>query len=123
MSLFAPFDPGTLSGKAALVTGAGGGIGAAVARRLAGAGVRLVLADRDTAALEQTARSLGGAETLAWAGDLGKEPELRALFERVLGELGRLDIAVNAAGWLRPTRFEEIDKAEWDAVMDANVGS
>jgi len=123
MSGFAPFDPAAMSGKVALVTGAGGGIGRAVAERLAGVGVRLALADLRPEGLEGTAASLTSADVLTWSGDLTDEGAVRELFARVQERFGRLEIAVNAAGVLRTTRFEEISKQEWDGVMDANVGS
>jgi 3-oxoacyl-[acyl-carrier protein] reductase len=123
MSAFEPFRGGCLEGRVALVTGAGGGIGSAVARRLAGEGARLVLADRRAEALEQAAASSAGREVLAWAGDLTDEEGVGDLFARLLERFGRLDIAVNAAGVLRTTRFEEISKREWDEVMSVNAGS
>jgi 3-oxoacyl-[acyl-carrier protein] reductase len=111
------------AGRVVLVTGAGGGIGSAVARRFARAGFRLALADRRPEALEQAARALEGAETLAWSGDLAIEPDVKELFRQIMDRYGRIDVAVNAAGVLSTTPFEEISLAEWDAVMGANVGS
>ncbi|MFN3649860.1 MAG: SDR family NAD(P)-dependent oxidoreductase [Armatimonadota bacterium] len=123
MSGFAPFEPGSLAGRVALVTGAGGGIGAAVARRFAGFGVRLVLADLRPEALERTRAELGEAEALCWAGDLTIEPDVKQLFQQIQERYGRLDIAVNAAGVVRATPFEELTKGEWDQVVNANAGS
>lgn len=112
-----------MSGKVALVTGAGGGIGGAVARRFAGLGMRLALADVRREGLEANLHGLSGAGALAWTGDLAIEPDVRELFRQVLDRYGRLDVLVNAAGALRLTSFEEIAKTEWDQVMEANVGS
>jgi len=109
--------------RVALVTGAAGGIGGAVARRFAGEGLRLVLADRNREGVERAAHSLSGAEALPWSGDLANEAEVRALFAAIEERFGRLDIAVNAAGILRNTPFEEISKAEWDQVLNVNAGS
>jgi 3-oxoacyl-[acyl-carrier protein] reductase len=106
-----------------LVTGAGGGIGGATARRFAAAGARLVLADRRPEALADLASSLGPAETLTWSGDLTEELQVKELFRQLLERFGRIDVAVNAAGILRNTPFEEIGKAEWDEVLSANAGS
>lgn len=123
MSTFAPFDPATMAGQVALVTGAGGGIGSVIARRFAGLGMRLVLADLNAEAVRATAASLPEAEILTWSGNLAIEPDVKELFRQIMERYGRLDVAVNAAGMLRVTPFEEIGKAEWDQVMDANAGS
>jgi 3-oxoacyl-[acyl-carrier protein] reductase len=106
-----------------LVTGAGGGIGRAVVRRFARDGARLVLAELRADGVERALGEAGGAETLPWAGDLAIEPEVKELFRQVMERFGRLDVAVNCAGVLRTTPFEEISKSEWDEVMSANVGS
>lgn len=123
VSQFSPFNPADLKGRVALVTGAGGGIGRAVARRFAQVGMHVVLADLHSDSLRETADGLVPAETLQWCGNLTMEPEVKELFQRIGDRFGRLDIAVNAAGVLRTTPLEEISKAEWDRVLDANVGS
>lgn len=107
--------------RVSLVTGAGG-IGAAVARRLAAAGYPLALADLREEPLRALAAELPG-QPLVWSGDLTREESVRELFAAILGRWGRLDVAVNTAGLLRTTRLEDIAKAEWDAVVDANLGS
>jgi 3-oxoacyl-[acyl-carrier protein] reductase len=123
VSSFTPFEPAALAGKVVLVTGAAGGIGGAVARRFAGLGAHLVLADRNAAALERLITELNGPEPLCWAGDLTIEPDVRLLFSRLLERFGRVDVAVNAAGVLRVQPLEDITKQEWDQVLDANAGS
>ena len=120
---FSPFEPASLAGKVALITGAGGGIGGATARRLAGCGVRLVLTDLNRENLERVAQSLPEAEVLTWSGDLTSEAAVQELFRTMLERYGRVDIAVNAAGLLRTTPFEQISKREWDQVVDVNAGS
>jgi len=116
-----PAAEGVLAGRVALVTGAGGGIGRAVALRLASAGAQLALTDLRADALSETASLLPDA--LAWTGDLTREAEVAELFRLIHERYGRLDIAVHAAGLLRVVPFEEISKAEWDRVVDANLGS
>jgi 3-oxoacyl-[acyl-carrier protein] reductase len=123
MNTFARFDPAALAGKVALITGAGGGIGGAIARRFAEAGVSLALADLGAEALERTSHALPRTDILTWTGNLTHEGEVRELFRQLLERFGRIDVAVNAAGVLRTTPFEEISKAEWDWVLDANAGS
>jgi 3-oxoacyl-[acyl-carrier protein] reductase len=113
-----------MAGQVALVTGAGGGIGGAIARRFAGLGMRLALADLNADGVAATAASLpDGADPLVWSGNLAIEPDVKELFRQIMERYGRLDVVVNAAGMLRITPFEEIGKAEWDQVMDANAGS
>jgi 3-oxoacyl-[acyl-carrier protein] reductase len=122
MNQFAPFDPAAMAGKVALITGAGGGVGRALARRFAGLGMRLALADIRTDNVEATAAEIGG-DVLTWSGDLTMEPQVKELFRELMECYGRIDVAVNAAGVLRSTPFEEITKAEWDSIVDANAGS
>lgn len=119
---FAPFDPAAMRGQVALITGAGGGIGTALARRFAGLGMRLVLTDLRTEALERTAAGLD-TELLLRTGNLAEEEVVRGLFAAALERFGRLDAAVNAAGLLRQVPIDQITKADWDATMDANLGS
>lgn len=107
--------------RVALITGAGGGIGRAVARKFASEGYRLALADLNATALGQTRAELPDAWT--WSGDLSCEESVRDLFAQLLERFGRIDAAINAAGVLRIRPFEEITKAEWDQVMSANAGS
>jgi len=123
VSSFAPFGPRPLEGRVALITGAGGGIGGEVARRFAGAGALLALADRRREPLDALARELAGEEPLLWTGDLAQEEGVTELFGLILARYGRLEVAVNAAGVLTAVPFEEISKAAWDAMIDANLGS
>lgn len=121
--MFKPFAPESMTGQVALITGAGGGIGRALARRLSGSGVRLVLADLREGPLRAMAEERRATEVLLWTGDLTREDAVRELFRATLGRFGRLDIALNAAGLLRATPLEEISKSEWDRVLDASAGS
>jgi 3-oxoacyl-[acyl-carrier protein] reductase len=111
------------AGKVALITGAGGGIGAQTARKLAETGAQLVLADLREEPLHRTAAAMHGPQPLVWAGDLSVEGGVKRLFRQVQDRFGRLDIAVNAAGMLAKTPLEQITKDEWDRVMSVNAGS
>jgi 3-oxoacyl-[acyl-carrier protein] reductase len=107
-----------------LVTGAGGGIGRAVARRFAAdPGTRLVLADLHREPLDVLATELAAVASLVYAGDLSRQETVADLFAAIDRQFGRLDVAVNSAGILRRTPFEEITKAEWDQVLSVNAGS
>ena len=105
--------------RVVLVTGAGGGIGRAVARRFAAAGWRPVLTDLAAPALEATAREAGGAPHRC--ADLR---EYRACFETVawaVERMGRLDGLVNAAGVWREGPTAAMSEQDFDAVFDVNV--
>jgi len=119
-----PAEPGCLSGKVALITGASRGIGAAVAERFAGEGAHLVLAARTIGGLEEVddaVRAARGSATLVPVDlrDFVKIDELAAaLFER----WGRLDILVgNAAEFGVFSPLGHIDPATWAEVMDLNL--
>ena len=87
----------TFSGKVALVTGAGSGIGESIARTLAAAGATVIVADINDVAAKEAAESIGAAAHPAVA-DVSDAKSMADLVERVVREHGRLDIAVNNAG-------------------------
>ena len=110
---------GVLEGRVAVVTGAGSGIGAAIARAFADAGSRVVVAGRRLAPLEAIAADIGG---LAVVTDVADERQIAALFAKCEGAFGRLDILVNNAGVQGPIVVaEDMDAAGWDATMAVNV--
>ena len=105
--------------RTAVVTGAGSGIGAATARALAADGWSLVLAGRRREPLEEVAAAVGG---LVVPTDVSDEASVRALFDRVVGEHGRLDLLVNNAGSFGPARdLDEISLQEWQDVVAVNL--
>jgi len=110
-------------GKVAVVTGAGRGIGAAVARRLAREGAGVVVVDRDAEAAQEIAGEIEGAGGQAQAStcDVAAADQVAALFEETLARLGRLDMLVTCAGILRFNRLEDITESEWDEVVDAHL--
>ena len=114
----------TLTGRLALVTGASRGIGAAIARRLAGQGADVVVTARGTEAIEALAKELReqGVRALAVPADMTDRAALQALMDRVAAEFGRLDILVNNAGVLPAgNRAERVGWADWDATMGLNL--
>lgn len=116
-----------LSGRTALVTGSSRGIGAAIARALAGAGARVCLTGRDTTALATVAaeiRKAGGDVVLLATRDLFQSSGIAALVEDVESAVGSVDILVNNAGVgsrenLRPV--VDFDPEFWDATLALNL--
>jgi 3-oxoacyl-[acyl-carrier protein] reductase len=112
-----------LTGKVALVTGAGRGIGAAIAGAFAEADAEIVVADLDNRSTQQTADRLTGLgrRALAVKADVGVPAQVSQLFDIVRAEFGRLDILVNNAGvWFRKP-FLDISDSEWDLVLTTNL--
>ena len=103
----------------ALVTGAGSGIGAAVARRLAGRGDRVVCVDVDGERAEEVAA--GVEESLAVAADVTDERQCEAMLEATLERFGDLDIAVTCAGIERGGDSMEFDAATFRRVVEVNL--
>ena len=108
----------------ALVTGAGSGIGRAVALGLHAKGYRVALAGRRVDALEETASLAdGGADRLLMVPtDVGDEAAVEALFERIEADFGRLDLLFNNAGaGAPPVPIDELPVAHWNRVVSANL--
>jgi NAD(P)-dependent dehydrogenase (short-subunit alcohol dehydrogenase family) len=105
----------------AIVTGAGTGIGRAIAARLHGQGARVVLAGRRRDRLEQTAAALGEERTRVVPTDVTVPDQVRALAEAAaeFGR-GRIEVLVNNAGAMRFAPFEQADEAHWINMMDVN---
>lgn len=109
-----------LSGKTALVTGASGGIGGAIARALHRQGATVGLSGRNRAALEALAGELG-ERVHVLPGDLGDAAGVEALAEAADAALGRIDILVNNAGLTRDTLFMRLTDEMWDEVIAVNL--
>ena len=112
-----------LKGKVALVTGAGSGIGAATARRLAREGAAIVAVDVMTDGVEQTVASIEADEgrALALTGDVSRAADAAALMQRAVETFGRLDVVINNAGMNRDALAVKLGEAEWDQVLDVNL--
>jgi NADP-dependent 3-hydroxy acid dehydrogenase YdfG len=112
-----------LHGKVCVVTGASSGIGAATARRLAGAGADVAIAARREERLRELADEIGpnGGRVLPVGTDITNEDEARALIERASSELGRLDVLVNNAGVMLLGPIEGADTEEWRRMVGVNL--
>ncbi|HET7343704.1 MAG TPA: SDR family oxidoreductase [Methylomirabilota bacterium] len=111
------------TGKVAIVTGAGSGIGKAAALALAREGYAVVLAGRRKEMLEAVAREAGpGARTLVVPTDVADPASIRALFARAREAFGRLDLLFNNAGIGAPAvPLEDLPYEQWKAVVDTNL--
>ena len=110
------------SGKVALVTGAGSGIGRAVARALLGEGYAVVLAGRRGDALAAAALAPGGSRALCVPTDVTDPASVRAVFDRTAATFGRLDLLFNNAGTGAPAvPLEDLTYEQWRAVVDVNL--
>jgi NAD(P)-dependent dehydrogenase (short-subunit alcohol dehydrogenase family) len=116
--------PGLLSGKAALVTGAGDGIGRQIARRYAREGARVVVSDLNDQTGRQTVELItgeGGEAVYAHA-DVRRPEDHKALVETALGAFGRLDVACNNAGISGEfAPVGDLSDRQWQDVIDINL--
>jgi 3-oxoacyl-[acyl-carrier protein] reductase len=109
-----------LSGKTALVTGASGGLGGAIARALYGQGATVALSGTRREALEALAGDLGSRAHVLPC-DLGDAAAVEALVPAAEGAMGSLDILVNNAGVTRDNLFMRMKDAEWDTVIAVDL--
>ncbi|TDE14368.1 SDR family NAD(P)-dependent oxidoreductase [Jiangella asiatica] len=113
----------SLTGRRALVTGANGGLGSAIATGLARAGAAVAVHSRMPGggdAIRDAIRDAGGvARTVS--GDVTRADDVARLVDDAIGGLGGLDILVNNAGVMATTPFLELDETEWRRVIDTNL--
>ena len=107
--------------KIAMVTGAGSGVGRAVAQALSDAGWSVVLVGRKREALEETAKTLKATHLVAPA-DVGDPDAVKAVFAQIGKTFGRLDLLFNNAGMGTPAiPIEELNFAQWQAILGVNL--
>lgn len=111
---------GKLSGKVALVTGGGSGIGRAISILFASEGAQVATATRTLAHAEETAR-LAGGDTLALQADVSDETAVQRMVDQTLSRFGRIDILCNNAGIGTTKSIVEVEPEEWDRVFAVNV--
>jgi NAD(P)-dependent dehydrogenase (short-subunit alcohol dehydrogenase family) len=112
-----------LSGKVAIVTGSGRGLGLAYARELAAGGAAVVVNDVDEAAAKAAAETIteGGGTAVAEAVPVGTSAAAQALVDRAVREFGRLDVLVNNAGILRDTVLWKMSDDDFDDVITTHL--
>ena len=115
----------SFTGQVAVVTGAGRGIGKAIAERLASKGAKVVIADLNQQDAEEVAKELSekGTEARAVAVDVSSSGSVKAMFEEVVNVFGGIDILINNAGITRDTLVLRMKEEDWDAVINVNLKS
>jgi len=113
-----------LDGKVALITGAGSGLGKAIAMRYCQEGAKVCVADIDHKRAEETIATIGQSQAFGVTGDVSKAADTEMMVGKAVAHFGRLDILVNSAGfWLvdRPDRVDALSEQDWDRVVDVNL--
>jgi len=109
---------GKLTGKIAIVTGAGQGIGRGIAEKLAAEGATVVVTDINETTAKETAAGIGGVGVHT---DVTSRESVDAMVEQVRNQFGRIDVLVNNAGWDKAGPFVDSDPADWDRVVRINL--
>lgn len=115
-----------LTGKVAIVTGGSKGIGTAISKELANAGVKVVVnynSSRESAELVVEEILANGGTAVALQGDVSISSEASQLVKTTIEKYGRLDILVNNAGITRDRTFKKMDEENWRKVIDVNLNS
>lgn len=118
-----PFD---LTGRSALVTGGGRGLGREMARLLAMAGARVAICSRTESQLQETAREIAkaaGRRVECLVADLSRRPEATRLAAAVTERLGQVDILISNAGYNIPQPVDQIRDQDWDRLLELNLSS
>jgi 3-oxoacyl-(acyl-carrier-protein) reductase len=112
-----------LQDKVAIITGAGRGIGAGIAKRFAEAGAKLVICDMNENDLNKIESELTaqGASVLSVVADVSKRVQINEMVEKAINRYGTVDILVNNAGITRDSMSHKMTEDDWDLVMNVNL--
>jgi len=115
----------SLNNKIAIVTGAGGGIGGAIALHFAREGAKLAIADIDEDSANRRAGEINAqsGEAASIAADVTKKVSVQQMVQATLARWGRIDILVNVAGGAEPKLVIDMDESEWDYIVNMNLKS
>jgi NAD(P)-dependent dehydrogenase (short-subunit alcohol dehydrogenase family) len=112
-----------IKGKVAIVTGAGGGVGKAISKRLSSEGCKVVMLGRDRTKLQKAASEIGNRKnTMTVIADITKEAEVLSAIDQTINSFDKIDILVNNAGIINdPTPFHEMSEDQWDDLVKTNL--
>jgi 3-oxoacyl-[acyl-carrier protein] reductase len=116
---------GVLDNKIAIVTGGGGGIGSAIANRLASEGGKIAVADMDTPAAQACAAAIvtRGGQAIPISADVTKKVSVEQMVQKTLACWKRIDILVNVAGGADRKNVVDVTPEEWDHIIEMNLKS
>ncbi len=112
-----------IKGKVALVTGAGGGVGKAISKRLSSEGCKVVMLGRSRTKLQKAASEIGNKKnTMTVIADITKEAEVLSAIDQTINSFDKIDILVNNAGIINdPMPFHEMTEDQWDDLVKTNL--
>jgi NAD(P)-dependent dehydrogenase (short-subunit alcohol dehydrogenase family) len=112
-----------IKGKVAIVTGAGGGVGKAISKRLSSQGCKVIMLGRDRTKLQKAASEIGNKKnTMTVIADITKEAEVLSAIDQTINSFDKIDILVNNAGIINdPVPFHEMTEDQWDDLVKTNL--
>jgi NAD(P)-dependent dehydrogenase (short-subunit alcohol dehydrogenase family) len=112
-----------IKGKVAMVTGAGGGVGKAISKRLSSEGCKVIMLGRDRNKLQKAASEIGNKKNMMTViADITKEAEVLSAIDQTINSFDKIDILVNNAGTINdPTPFHEMTEDQWDDLVKTNL--
>jgi NAD(P)-dependent dehydrogenase (short-subunit alcohol dehydrogenase family) len=112
-----------IKGKVAIVTGAGGGVGKAISKRLSSEGCKVIMLGRDRTKLQKAASEIGNKKnTMTVIADITKEAEVLSAIDQTINSFDKIDILVNNAGIINdPIPFHEMTEDQWDDLVETNL--
>jgi NAD(P)-dependent dehydrogenase (short-subunit alcohol dehydrogenase family) len=112
-----------IKGKVAIVTGAGGGVGKAISKRLSSEGCKVIMLGRDRTKLQKAASEIGNKKNIMTViADITKEAEVLSAIDQTLNSFDKIDILVNNAGIINdPLPFHEMTEDQWDDLVETNL--